>query len=77
MGRIDDFNFHHDTELTNFKDQVRRIINFGKYAIPVVTSLPDWAAQPGETVLYRPSSGGTTQYFYAGSAWISSWSVTA
>lgn len=77
MGRIEDFDFHHDVRLSKFKDEVRRIINFGKYADPIVTSLPDWAAQPGEGVLYRPSSGGTTRYFYAGSAWISSWSVTA
>ena len=76
MGRIDDY-FFEDSEMRNFKDQVRRITNFGKYSIPIVISVPSWAAQPGETVLFRPASGGTTQYFYAGSAWISGWSVTA
>lgn len=64
-------------DLENFRDEITNLLNYGKYAIPVITSLPNWAAQPGETVLYRPASGGTTQYFYAGSAWISSWSVTA
>ena len=76
MARLQDYNFSHDIELTNFKDSLRRIINFGKYATPLVTSLPDWAAQPGEEVIYRPSSGGTTSYRYLNSAWVSTWSIT-
>src|SRR3990167_8296794 len=36
MGRLEDFNFSHDSELRNFKDKLRRIINFGKYAITVM-----------------------------------------
>ena len=74
MGRLNDYNFSHDTELTNFKDGIRRIFNFGKYSIPIVTALPDWAAQPGEFVLYQPATGGTTWYVYYGSAWVSHYS---
>ena len=77
MGRIPNFDLSDNIELSNFKDEVRRIINFGKYARQVVTTVPTWAAEPGEAVLFRPTSGGTTEYFYAGSAWISGWSVTA
>lgn len=64
-------------EAENFRDSVTTAWNYGKYQIPIVTSVPNWAANPGECVLFTPASGGTTQYFYKGSAWISSWSVTA
>lgn len=64
------------TEVENFRDSVTTVWNYGKYQIPVVTSLPNWNSNPGETVLFRPASGGTTMYFYANSSWISSWSVT-
>ena len=75
MGRLDNYNFNHDIELNNFKDAVRRIINFGKYATPVITVPPDWSGQPGETVFLRPTTGGTTFYLYAGSAWTALLSV--
>ena len=60
-----------------FRDDVTTKWNNGKYAPQIVTAVPTWNAQPGEQVLFRPASGGTTNYFYAGSAWISSWSVTS
>lgn len=63
-------------ELENFRDSITNAWNYGKYPIPVVTSIPTWAAQPGEAVLFFADSGGTTQYFYKNSAWVSSWSVT-
>jgi len=75
MGRLDNYNFNHDPELNNFKDAVRRIINFGKYATTVLTIPPDWSAQPGERVLVAPSSGGTTEYVYISSAWFAAWSI--
>ena len=74
MGRIEDFNFHDDINLRTFKDRIRRIVNFGKYSIPIIDILPTWAAEPGEFVLYQPSSGGTTWYVYYGSAWVSHYS---
>lgn len=63
-------------DLEQFRDETTNLLNSGKYAIPIVTALPNWNAQPGETVLFFPASGGTTQYFYKNSAWVSSWSVT-
>lgn len=64
-------------ELENFREEITNLINNSKYGIAIITGTPTWRADPGQTVLFRPASGGTTMYFYAGSAWISSWSVTA
>jgi len=77
MGKLSDYPLSKiSADLENFRVELLNIINYGKYAIPVITSLPSWKAQPGETVLFEPASGGTTQYFYKNSAWVSSWSVT-
>ena len=78
MGKLSPYSFDAiSPDLENFRDEITNLLNYGKYAIPVVTSPPSWNAQPGETVLFFASSGGTTMYFYKNSAWISSWSVTA
>ena len=78
MSRISPYNLGAiSPELENFRDEITNAWNYGKYPVQIVTALPTWRAQPGEMVLFRPSSGGTTNYFYAGSAWISSWSVTS
>lgn len=77
MGKLSPYTFGQiSPDLENFRDELTNLINYGKYAIPTITTLPTWRAQPGETVLYFPASGGTTQYFYKNSAWVSSWSVT-
>ena len=73
--KVDDVELH-DRDLNEFKNQIRDFWNFGKYQIPIITSLPTWAARPGEFVLFQPTSGGTTQYVYYGSAWVSTWSST-
>lgn len=62
-------------DLENFRDELSNLLNYGKYATPIVTTPPNWNAQPGEKVLFFASSGGTTEYFYKNSAWVSSWSV--
>jgi len=63
-------------ELENFREEVTNLLNLGKYSAPIITGTPTWRAQPGEMVLFRPSSGGTTNYVYLNSAWVSTWSVT-
>ena len=73
--KVNDYFFDED-DLNSFKDEIRQILNFGKYQEQVVTTVPVWAGRPGEQVLFTPASGGTTNYFYKDSAWISSWSVT-
>ena len=72
--KVDEYEFD-DNELNEFVRQLRDILNFGKYQTPIITSLPDWAARPGEKVIFNASTGGYTEYFYSSSAWISSWSV--
>lgn len=63
-------------DLENFRDEFSNLWNYGKYQTPVVKTPPTWVGQIGEQVFYRPTSGGTTNYFFAGTAWVSSWSVT-
>lgn len=76
MGKISDYPLSKiSSDLENFRVEVFNLLNYGKYAIPLITSPPTWKGQPGETVFYTPASGGTTQYFFKNSAWISSWSV--
>lgn len=76
MGKLSDYSLSKiSPDLENFRVELFNILNYGKYSIPLITSLPTWKAQTGETVLYAPASGGTTMYFYKNSAWISSWSV--
>ena len=62
-------------DLEQWRDELTNAWNNGKYAYPIVTAPPTWNAQPGESVLFYAASGGTTQYFYKNSAWVSSWSV--
>jgi hypothetical protein len=77
MAKLEPFSFGNiSPELEAFRDSLTAKWNYGKYAIPLITSAPNWASQPGETVLFTPNSGGTTMYFYKNSAWVSSWSVT-
>lgn len=65
-----------DKEIQGLRDDIKRILNYGKYQKQIITTAPNWAARPGEEVIYAPSSGGATNYFYLNSAWISSWSVS-
>ena len=56
--------------LEQFRYEVTNNWNYGKYPFPIVTaSTPTWDAQPGETVLYYPSTGGFAMYIYNNSAW--------
>ena len=64
-------------DLENFRDEVTNLLNYGKFAPLIVTSLPNWSAQPGESVVFAPASGGHTAYYYFNSAWVSTWSVSA
>ena len=64
-------------DLESFRDEVTNIINYGKIAPLIITSLPNWSAQPCEEVIYAPASGGHTSYRYFNSAWVSTWSVSA
>ena len=49
-------------ELIDAVDDIRTIINFGKYNPQVVTSVPTWIAPRGENVLFLDSTGGRLYY---------------
>lgn len=63
-------------ELEQFRDELTNAWNYGKYAVPIISSLPSWRAQPGESIVFAPASGGHTLYMYFNSAWVSTWSIT-
>lgn len=61
-----------DIQLENFRNSVTTQWNYGKYPFQIVTTgTPTWKAQPGESVLYRPASGGMSLFTYVqASAWL-------
>ena len=63
-------------DLEQFRDEVTNLLNDGKYASSVSTVTPTWTGNKGETVWVMPSSGGTTQWVYRNTAWVSLVSVT-
>jgi hypothetical protein len=71
--KLNDFNFADNNQLQELKDEIRDIINLGKYQMPVVVTPPGWSGQVGESVLLMPSTGGTTMYYWHGTAWVSGW----
>lgn len=61
-----------DLALENFRNSVTTIWNYGKYQTPIVTAgTPTWDALPGERVIYRPASGGMSEFVWVqASAWL-------
>ena len=61
-----------DLALENFRKSVTSNWNYGKYPFPIVTAgTPTWDGQPGEFVIYRPTSGGMSGFVYVqASAWL-------
>jgi hypothetical protein len=77
MGKVSPYSLGNiSLDLEQFRDEVTNIINLGKNAPPIVTSLPAWNAITGEEAIFAASSGGHTSYRYFGSAWVSTWSVS-
>ena len=61
--KLDDFELKGlPEELSDFKDDVTSIVNFGKYSFQVVKTPPTWAARNGESVFYFLDN--TTRYYY-------------
>jgi hypothetical protein len=61
-------------ELTNFKDEVTNILNFGKYQTKtIVEGTPNWKGVEGEACwCYITTAGGQYEfrnYYYVNSAW--------
>jgi hypothetical protein len=78
MGKLQEYTFFQDLQLEMFKNDIRSLINNGKYQQPVIGFLPAWKGNPGESIIYSPASGGMTQYVYnMRTAWVATWSSTA
>ncbi len=71
MSKIDDYEFIDvPTEVTLFKDDVRDLLNNGKYQMQLLTATPTFSGNPGEfcvvrngtnSILYiKMTSGGTS-----------------
>jgi hypothetical protein len=43
-------------EAADCNDDLRTIVNFGKYQIPVVTNVPNWTGRLGETAIYAQTN---------------------
>jgi len=67
--KLDDYEFKGvPEELTDLKDDILTIINYGKYSHQVVTSAPTWTGRNGESVFYL--AGGVTRwYYYVNNTW--------
>ncbi len=63
-------------EAEQFRDEITNLWNLGKYASPILTAAPTWTGVKGETAWVMPSSGGTTQWVFRNTAWVSLVSVT-
>lgn len=73
MSKIDDFQFRDvPQEVIDFKDQVRELLNFGKYQMPVVSTPPNHLGRRGEMTLFV--SGSTGRLYIAVSDNSTQWS---
>lgn len=75
--KLNDFTFYTDLQLEMFKNEIRSVINNGKIQIPIITGgAPNWAGNPGEAVIYSPTSGGMKYFVYnMHTAWVAVWST--
>ena len=70
MGKLNDFDFGRGAhpELIEFKDEVRDLVNFGKFQFQVVSTAPTFAGRMGEVTFFRNGTDGRG-YVYMGSSW--------
>ena len=61
MSKLNDYEFRGlNNELTDFKDDLLDIVNFGKLSFQVVTEAPTWTANNGEAAFLQ---SGNDKYF--------------
>lgn len=69
MAKVDEYNFKNiPNEIKEFAEDLRLLLNNGKYSLPVLEAEPTWVPDDGETVLVS-SSGNTDMYFALNSTW--------
>lgn len=63
--KIQDFDFsskfRQETNFMDFVNEVRNVLNLGRYQMRVVTSVPDWTGEGGEHLIYI---SGTVRRLY-------------
>lgn len=73
MTRIDDYTFKGlPQDVIDFKDDVRDLVNAGKFQFPIVTGTPTFAGGTGEFVVYLAginSTNTSTLYVKTGASW--------
>lgn len=67
--KLDDYDFARlPSEVIDFKDDVRQLLNFGKAQFQVVATAPTFAGRAGEVTLLRNGTDGRL-YVYMGTSW--------
>jgi len=71
MAKLDDYEFKGvDQQVVDFKDDVRDMLNSGKYQASLATTgIPGWTANQGEFAFYR-SGSDRRLYLRAATAWM-------
>ena len=71
MAKTDDYPLGKiSPDLENFKEDVQKILNYGKYSAQVVSTPPVWTANNGEFVFFNSSSTIRRIYLRLNTAWI-------
>lgn len=70
--KVEDYDFspilREDVELRGFVDNVKQIMNNGRYQVRIVASAPNWTGDEGEIVAF--SAGGVYRlYIYISGDW--------
>lgn len=59
MSKIDEYDFKKmPQEVVDFKDQVRELLNFGKYQAQLLTGIPAYIGRGGEQAWYVGADSG-------------------
>ena len=78
MAKLDDYEFKGlPQQVSDFKDDVRNILNFGTLSFPYVTTVPTFSADTGRVVIYQSGTAGRL-YIRVPKAWdlAASWVAT-
>ena len=73
MSRLDDYEFKGvNQQQIDFKDDVRDLVNAGKFQFSIVTGTPTFAGGTGEFVVFLAgvnSTNSSTLYVKTGNSW--------
>ena len=77
MAKLEEYVFKQvPASLVQFKDDIRDLVNYGKYAFPITEAVPAWNTGEGEMAFYANTAGAFPPYrIYV--RLVSSWIVFA